>query len=405
MRICLISNLYAPYILGGTEVYLGALIKHLSTEHQISLITTIPFDGRDSLTPKLEEISNVRIYSYYPLNVYHQYRRPKSAFLKTIWYLLDVYNIHTRRVVQQVLREEKPDLVHTHNLRGLSVSVWDAVKDAGLPLIHTLHDYHLLCRNSLLLHGKDARLCDGNDIECRLYRPLMRGLTGSKPDAVLAPSQFVLDQFKQAGFFQGARQAVLPLWADVPGDLEPGTSLGGSLRVLYMGTVSRHKGVRYLISAFLQLEDANAQLEIIGSGDQELDECRRLAQDDKRIRFLGFVSGEEKERAFARASVVVLPSAWYDNSPVVIYESLARGKPVVASRIGGIPELVQHEYNGLLFEPRNTDDLAESLERLNRDCNLLAFLSRNAKASSTRFTAEAHVQGLLQIYRSVTNSV
>lgn len=405
MHILFITNLYSPYIIGGTEIYLQNLLQQLSVTCKVSLITTAPYSGRTSLKPQMSREGNFRIYRFFPANVYHLYKRPNSSILKAIWYLLDIYNVHAREVVRKILSEEKPDLVHTHNLRGLSVSVWDAIKDAGIPLVHTLHDFQLLCRNGLLLHGKDAKLCGGSDLECRIYRPMMRQLTNSKPDMVLSPSQFVLDKFKQAGFLDRSSHALLPLWADAPDLQKTEATLGISLRLLYMGVVSRHKGVRYLVNAFMQLKDCNAHLEIAGIGDEELDECRQLARHDNRIKFLNFVNGHEKEKAFMRANVVALPSIWYDNSPVIIYESFARGKPVIASRIGGIPELVQHEYNGLLFEPHNTKELAGILERLNQDSELLALLSRNASTSSNQYTREAHVHGLLRIYNSVISNV
>jgi len=285
------------------------------------------------------------------------------------------------------------------------MAVWDAVKTEGLPLVHTLHDYHLISRNSMLLHGKNAQLCDGNDLECKIYRSLMRRLVDNKPDFVISPSRFVLDKHLEAGFFVSSRKAVLPLWGDPPISEYLSTSEEGChLRALYIGTISRHKGVRYLVLAFRRLIDKEASLEIIGSGDQELDECRRLAANDSRIHFRGFMSGKEKEAVLNWANVIVLPSVWYDNAPLVILESFARGKPVIASRIGGIPELVEHEKNGLLFEPRNINELVVCLEKLGRDHNLLEKLSKNAIKTALRLSAEAHVISLLKIYQSVCKS-
>lgn len=402
MRICFVSNLYPPYVLGGAEIYLQSLVNVLSREHQVSVITTSPFDGISSFRPQLQVEGGIKVYRFYPANLFHIYRRPKSALRKSLWYLFDIYNHHARKMVGDILEFENPELVHTHNLMGLSVAVWDAVKDAGLPLVHTLHDYHLLCRNSMLLHGKEARLCDGKDLDCRLYRPVMRQLVGNKPDMVLAPSEFTLNQHVQSGFFPESNHEVLRLWSDPPdAALLPGLEKDKGFRVLYMGAISRHKGVRYLVEAFRKLSDPKATLHIVGSGDQELAICRSIAQGDDRISFQGFVTGAEKEQVFARASVVVLPSIWYDNAPVVISESLVRGIPVVASRIGGIPELVTHLYNGLLFEPHNTDELTMCLETLNSQPELLTYLSRNAKTRGNTVTAATHISMIDQIYRSI----
>lgn len=405
MRVLQISHLYQPYVLGGVEVYLGHLLPQLAAHVDVTLLTTMPFNGPRSLRPERSVEKNVRVLRVFPLNVYHQTRRPKSKTLKALWQVLDIYNLHARWIVERVAEEVNPDVVHTHNLRGLSVSVWNAAGLSATPLVHTAHDYHLLSRNSTLTHGRDARLCDGGDFGCRFYRGMMRRAIRRMPDVLLAPSRWTLERHEAAGVRPTWRGYVLPLWADAEPWAAEGTSSPKTpLKILYMGTVSRHKGVRYLVSAFLKQSDAADRLEIVGGGDEELETCRQLAAGDGRIRFIGFLSGREKEAAFQRANIVAVPSIWYENSPVVIYESLARGKAVIASRIGGIPELVRDHDNGLLFEPRDVDSLAACLKILSTDAGLLDLLSRNARESARQFSSAKHVSGLLDIYRALLSS-
>lgn len=401
MHICFISSLFPPYVLGGAETYLDGLVKSLSIEHEISIITTTPYRGSSSFWPRLEHQGKIRIYRFYPINVFHLYKRPRSALRKALWYLIDVYNLHVRIAIQRVLQVEKPDIVHTHILRGLSLSVWDAVKDENLPLVHTIHDYFLICFTSMLLHGKSAILCDGKRLECRLHRNVMRLQAANKPDLLISPSQFVLEQHSPTRIAPHAQRAVVRLFNETTQVFAP-PEPDKPLHALFIGSVGRHKGVRYLVEAFRSLADPQVRLEIVGSGDNELELCRRLAADDQRIRFIDFLSGIDKEQAFQRANVVVLPSVWYDNAPVVILESFARGRPVIGSSIGGIPELINHEQNGLLFEPRNTDDLTFCLNRLNQDRALRHSLSIGAYASSGNYTSDIHLRKINQLYQQIT---
>ena len=404
MRLCLLASLYPPDTLGGAEVYVRALARQLAEQHDVSVITTQAYRGRASLRPRLEQDGPVRVYRFFPLNFYHLSLRPAAWFAKAGWRAIDLYNWHSRLVVGRLLDRLQPDLVHSHNLRGLSISVWDAVRGRGLPLVHTLHDFNLLCRTSLLWHPP-GQPCDGRSGVCRVYRTVMRGLAGSKPALVLSPSNFALEQHLRAGLFAGSQTAHLPLGVAPPAGAAqashgpPPSVQPGPLQVLYFGVVGEHKGVRQLIQAFRLLPGAGARLEIAGNGTpREMAICRALAGPDPRIAFLGFLDGDQKEQAFQRASVVAVPTLSPDNYPVTILESLVRAKPVVASRVGGIPELIQPEVNGLLVEPGEVPALAAALDRLARDGALLARLGsapsgqsimQHALALSDRYAALA----------------
>jgi glycosyltransferase involved in cell wall biosynthesis len=403
MRICLISGLFEPYIVGGAEVYLQALATDLAREHTVSVITTAPYTGRASLQPRRERLGPLEVYRFYPLNVYHNYQRPHSALRKAVWFTLDAYNAHARWAVRQALEQIRPDVVHTHILRGLSLSVWRAVHDLRLPLVHTLHDYYLLCHYSTLMHGPGLAVCDGRHGLCRLHRPLMHRLAAGRaqPALVISPSRYVLDQHLRTGLFAAAQPAVLPHWAPPPLPSAGLTPEPGPLRVLYIGAISQHKGLRYLVQAFLQIADPDARLEIAGSGQPELSYCQSLAAGDARITFSGFLSGAAKEEAFSRANVVGVPSIFPDNLPVTILEAQLRAKAVVASHIGGIPELIEHGQTGWLVEPANVDELAAALQRLSVDPALRSQLGRRARESALTHSAPVHEAQLLQGYESV----
>ncbi|HIH71709.1 MAG TPA: glycosyltransferase family 4 protein [Methanothermobacter thermautotrophicus] len=207
-----------------------------------------------------------------------------------------------------------------------------------------------------------------------------------------------MKQLENAGLFSDARKIVLP--NPVETETQPVEKSYDTLDILFVGSLSRHKGPDILIRAFRELENDNLKLHILGKGPDE-DELRKLAEGDDRIIFHGFLSGDELMGMYQRANVTVVPSICYDNSPIVIYESLMNSTPVIASRIGGIPELVRDGYNGFLFEPGSVVELSRILKKISEDPSILKGLERNAYESSQKYSIEDHVKRLEEIYRGL----
>ena len=168
--------------------------------------------------------------------------------------------------------------------------------------------------------------------------------------------------------------------------------------MLYVGQVSKHKGVHILINAFQQLKYKNILLHIVGKG-ADVDEFKNIAESDSRIIFHGFVPDEVLMQLYQKSNLLVVPSIWYDNSPTVIYESFMNGTPVIGSRIGGIPELIETGKNGFLFEPGNVDELKAILENLIRTPAELISLEEGALESVKKYNMEEHIRELEEIYK------
>jgi len=123
-----------------------------------------------------------------------------------------------------------------------------------------------------------------------------------------------------------------------------------------------------------------------------------VRQGISNVHFAGYQDGAALKDLVGRAAFVVVPSEWFENSPVVIYEAGALGKPVVASRIGGIPEIVEDGSTGLLFEPGNVDELTDRIEALSADPATCAGMGRRAR-TRVENVAASHYGSLLAIYR------
>lgn len=396
MKICQIIYTYPPYIVGGADVY----AQRISTEllkngNEVIVITTRPYDGLHSLKSSTNIIDGIKVYRFYPLNIYAWTNSSnKPMYLKMLWQAFDIWNLHTYLVIKDILKKEKPDVVHIHTPIWFSLSVFNAVKSLNIPSVFTLHDYLLLCRRILLLHSS-GEICNKPKAICRVYQRLSRTIVGSKPDVVTAPSQFVLDMLINNGFFQESKSMKLPLGIGLNDKkIEKNHN---TIDILYVGALSKHKGVHILINAFKELEFENIKLHILGKGK---DEFKKIAGSDPRIVFPGFKTGDELMGFYKKANIVVVPSICYDNSPMVIYESFMNGTPIIGSRIGGIPELVEEGYNGFLFEAGDVDELKEILENLIENPSKLKRLEDGAFDSVKKYDMDEHIKRLEEIYEA-----
>jgi glycosyltransferase involved in cell wall biosynthesis len=231
-----------------------------------------------------------------------------------------------------------------------------------------------------------------------MYEYAKRGLAGS-PSMVIGPSDFILRIHKERGFFPSSPLVRIPLGIEPRNIVHlPVTNEG--VRILYVGRLTQDKGVPVLIRAFRNLEYRNACLDIVGDGPDS-DLCRKEAKGDGRISFHGFLPHEELGRIYARSHVLVTPSLCYDNSPTVIYEAMSYGLTVIGSRIGGIPELIEHGLNGFLFGPGDWRDLRDLMERLILSPENLRKCSEKAHQTSLRYTMAHHLHQLTDLYENL----
>jgi glycosyltransferase involved in cell wall biosynthesis len=170
------------------------------------------------------------------------------------------------------------------------------------------------------------------------------------------------------------------------------------LRVGYIGTIHHQKGLDVLMRAFKMLPRDGVTLRVCGDLKRYPDYAREvydLGGQDPRINFAGPFPNEQMAAELGKIDVLVVPSTWYENTPLVIYSAFAAGIPVVASNLGGIAEVIRHGENGLLFELGDPEDLARQLKRLSEEPDLLVKLGENA--GDVR-TVEESVVEILDLY-------
>lgn len=362
MKIGIVSNLYPPDARGGAELVASRIANALYQRgHQVFVLTTKPFNGVKSFFPRVSERTLGSVYKFYPLNLYFLRQDGTIPFpLRMIWHMVDLCGFSARWVMRSVIQKEEPDIIITHNLKGLGVSVAREIQNQGVTHIHTLHDVQLSIPSGLLIYGQEQSWLNKSFMR-RVYERCVRRVI-STPDLVLSPSQFLADFYKKRGIFQHTRVEILPNPLP-PDEIDPrGKRIATKTRFLFVGQLEEHKGLRTLMAAMAKMGE-EVELHIAGEGALN-ETVIEWAQRDARIFFHGFVSLNHLVRLLQQSDAVLVPSTCYENSPTVIYESYLVGVPVIASRIGGISELVKEGETGLLVEPGNEEELTEAMNQI-----------------------------------------
>jgi glycosyltransferase involved in cell wall biosynthesis len=216
-----------------------------------------------------------------------------------------------------------------------------------------------------------------------------------KLDAVVAPSRFMRESVTMARF-PPDRVHLVRNGVDTRSIL-PAREDEDDGYALYLGRLAPEKGVDALLEAHASVAD-RVPLRIAGTGPLEA----MLRLRHARATFLGHLSGPALDETIRRAGFIIVPSEWYENCPISVLEAMAYGKAVVASNIGGIPELVLHGQTGLLFPPGDRGALAACLIELGEDKGRRREFGLEGRRRAERlFSLEQHFAGLLGVYRAV----
>jgi glycosyltransferase involved in cell wall biosynthesis len=388
---------------GGTEAYVHGLIqRQQAAGHEIRVLSTR--SEKNLSVPQGSHL--VQRNDLRDLRGVIEPARKASSFL---------WNREARREMEALLDEFRPDIVHLHNLyHHLSSSVLGPIRSRHIPCVQTLHDLKLACPNyRMFTEGSVCERCKGG----RYFEAVKHHcLTASTLPNVLAalemgmtklfqsyertvqcficPSQFMSDKMSAWGEPQ-SKMRVVPNPADVS---EVRATLDGEY-LLYVGRLSFEKGVDTLIKALAALPET--KLHIAGIGPQEA-ELRVLVASLKlqNVNFLGFLRKEEIRAAHRHAKALLVPSIVYENASIAALDAMGDGLPIVASRIGGLPELVEPGVNGWLVDPQNVEAWSRTLKEVWE--TPLASLKEKGKQSHEKVVSRhawpVHLAGLDKIY-------
>lgn len=389
MKVLIVSNFYYPNVVGGAEKVAQNLAEGLIARNHEAVVATLnPQKGLETVG-----INGVRVYYLPQKNFYPLLAQNIRPVMKGLWHAMDTYNPFMAASLRHILDVEHPDVVNTHNIAGFSSSIWRAVKKHQLPLVHTAHDYYLLCpRSSMLRNGKN---CYDSCADCQMFS-WPRRQASRFVDVATADSRYTLDAHLRRGYFVSAE--AMPVYnccEPASQNLGPASDGNRPLRFGFLGRLHPIKGVDLLIRSFLELPSGQAELILAGRGTPDYErQLKAMTADRPEVCFLGFVSPEVLLR---QVDVLVVPSFWNDSAPVAILDSLAYGVPLIGSRLGGIPELID-EGTGWLFDPGAPGALTQLLRNaIASRCQLVAMRER-ARERARLFSTEVMVNGYLQAF-------
>lgn len=311
--------------------------------------------------------------------------------------------------LDRVLRRTRPDVVHAHG--WIMYSAAKAAENAGVPAVATLHDYPTACpKRSLLRHGRECetgrgRHCLTCDSESQGFARRV-GLAGAmalatprmvdRLSAVVAVSESVRHAAVRSGVPDG-KVHVIPNFVSA-GTLS--SAVGGDRRdFLFVGSDLPAKGAIVLSTAFGIARSAASGYRLVMVGT----EPEMRPTPDPGVVTLGRIGPAETLALYSKCAVLVVPSIWPEPCPTVALEAMASGCTVVASRVGGLPEIVDDEYSGLLVPPGDSRALAAAMARLESDPHLRARLASQGRRRVESFSSANIVPRLESLYHSVSS--
>lgn len=396
MKVLMIHNYYQSYSPSGEDIVFKNEVELLK-RNNVDVVT---------YTRHNDEILNFGIYDKFKLP------------LNNIW------SIKTYKELKELIRREKPDIAHFHNIWYLvSPSAYDACKEMGIPVVQTLHNFRIFCANGLLMRdGKICQKCLGsknvhqsklliNAIKYGCYRG-SRVYTLSvalmewwhwikktwidKVDAYIALTEFGKSKFIQVGL-PAEKIFVKPNY--FPNSLQPNYLHNNY--AIFLGRISHEKGIDILVKAIKLIPDNNFHIKIVGDGPLKAQfENEIKARRIQNIEFTGRKDFEFAMELLKYSQFIIIPSRCYEGFPRVIGEAFACGKPVVASSLGAMSELVEDGKTGLLFESGNPYDLAQKIQWMIEHEEECIQMGKNAREIfEERYNSERNFGMLMKIYK------
>ncbi len=402
MKILKTIHQFLPRHVAGSEVHTYYLCKELLKRHDVRLVYPDHFDDRASL-----EIRET-VYDGIPVTTF-KYPYGSIDFEKTY------RNAEMDALFSRLLDEYQPDLLHIQHLFYMTPRIILLARERGIPVVMTLHEYGSQCAASGLRMRPDFKLCESIDLRLcagcltdsphvfqgghtpgrmeKVFRKAARtlrrpfeiaGLDHALPqdpalrqvldreremrethagvDLFIAPSKYLYDKFLEWGI---SSEKMLHL--NYGFEREPLLAVrkepSAKVRFAYIGSVMPHKGVDLLVEAFNGLPHGAAELKIYGEPSFQPAFYQKLRENARHpgITFEGFLPVDKVAEAYQRIDALVVPSRWFENSPLTMQEAFLCGSAVIASDLGGMKELVTPGVNGLLFETGNVQDLRRAM--------------------------------------------
>jgi glycosyltransferase involved in cell wall biosynthesis len=401
MKIIQANKFYYPR--GGAETYMLSLSRWLDGQgHEV-----VPFAMRhpENLQTEFEK--------YFVSEVKTDGTGNRWQNVRTFARMM--YSLEARRKLATLIAEQKPDLCHVHNIyTQISPSILHTLSDQHVPAVMTVHDHHLISpqyniwaqgcgqdhrrvgivRGTFSKFHKNSMAASFVQVTAYKFHRWLR-MYEKHMELFIVPSAYLKRQLVAGGF--PAEKIRVNHYGIDAHSVEPTYQHNGYF--LFVGRLSEEKGVDMIVHIAKLLPDI--RFKIVGRGPQ-MEYLHRFAIETPNVEFSGFRSWDELRDLYRGACAVLLPSRVHEVFPLVILEAMSAGKPVIASNVGGVPEVIEDRVSGWLVEPTDLHGWIEALLRLYHDANFYSRLCRGAReAVEHKFSLDDHYRRLLNIYQEV----
>ncbi len=377
LDLAIVSYFNPADVLGGAEQIAWAEAELLSSSRRVVFLSASPPVASSPL-------SQLRVGAW-TRSLYQPLGRGRNPFKLALLHLLSLFNPVVFVESLRLLRRLRPAVVHTHNLVALSPAIWLSARLSGAKVIHTHHDLWLRCERATMTDA-EGRPCNDAQRICRLCHAIRPAKTVQIKlvSAEVFPSRWLRDRL-------GRRGEVVPSFATSFGSGDPPAPTVPA-RVVFVGALTPHK-LGPLLEAFALAAGGGTpiRLDVAGTGPLA-PAVSALARSNPDLAYHGQIDADARDRLLQEASLLVIPSTCAENSPLVFFEALAAGVPVLGSEIGGISELAAFG-SLLLVAPGDAEALAGALTALLGDPGRLAELRTAAlrhrgEASPARYAGQ-----------------
>jgi len=370
MKIMYINTFYYPHVGGGAELTLKLLVEGVKNKGcEVVVLATDKNQG-----VSIDYVEGVKVYRCGIENKYWHFKNENESRLnKLIWHARDRFNKKMKEIAAEIIEKEKPDLISCHNITGWSAAVWEAGVELGVPVVEVLHDLYLLCPRSNMF--KNGTACKTQCVDCSIFR-LGHEKKSRALSSVVGVSKYIIDKFESYNYFKGVNKHVIHNAREIS---DPGEKalLSEQQDVVfgYIGTINEAKGVEWLLDQFIK-HKIRGSLIIAGTGDVGyIDKLKKISESQ----FIKFVGFQKPEIFFKNINVCVIPSMWPDTFPGVAIEASAYRVPVIASMMGGLPEIIRDGLNGVYCYPDQIDTLGDAMRYFSESKDKLKEMSENCR--------------------------
>ena len=332
-----------------------------------------------------------------------------------------IYSFASRQKVKVEINNFCPDIVHVHNFFPLlSPAVYDACSAAGVPIVQTLHNFRLICPKAMLFrNGKICENCVGkaplpsiihgcyrnsrlqsSAVAAMISLHWLRRTWQERVDAYITLTNFQKNKMIHAGL-PAEKIYIKPNFVFSPKFIN--NSNKSTSYLLFVGRLSEEKGINILIDTYLKY-NLSIPLKIVGDGPlrESLHQKIHNSKVENCIEFLGFQDNAKVFKLMYNATCLVFPSIWYEAFPLTIVEAFASGLPVLASKIGGMEEIIEDRVTGLHFEVGNLESLANKIKWVSNHPEIMFSMGNNARnIYELKYTPKVNYQYLMDIYQQV----